>query len=77
MHGLKRTGRVERTAVNNPRFRNIFIYVLIGIAILVIVFGVRSSGQQTNDLSIGRLAQMIDRIYKNRSETSNKLSVIQ
>ena len=46
--------------MNNPRFRNIFIYVLIGIAILVIVFGVRSSGQQTNDLSIGRLAQMIE-----------------
>jgi cell division protease FtsH len=46
--------------VNNPRFRNIFIYVLIGIAILVIVFGVRGTNAPTSDLKIGELARMIN-----------------
>jgi len=46
--------------VNNPRFRNLFVYVLIGIAVMAIVLGVRGNGQPVpSDVSISDLARQI------------------
>ena len=46
--------------MNNPRFRNIFVYILIGIAILAIILGVRNNGPTASDLRISELAGQIN-----------------
>ena len=43
--------------MNNPRVRNIFVYVLILMAIGAILWSVRSQGQQTESLTLSELAQ--------------------
>jgi cell division protease FtsH len=50
--------RAERL-VNNPRFRNLFVYVLIGIAVLAIILGVRSNGPAPQELTISEFAKQI------------------
>jgi cell division protease FtsH len=45
--------------VNNPRFRNLFVYILIGIAVLAIILGVRNNGPATTELKISELANQI------------------
>ena len=45
--------------MNNPRFRNYFVYILIGIAVLAIILGVRNNGPATTELKISELAQQI------------------
>jgi cell division protease FtsH len=45
--------------VNNSRFRNLFIWILIGIALVAIFLGVRGSGSSANELKLSELAQQI------------------
>jgi cell division protease FtsH len=45
--------------VNNPRYRNLFVYILIGIAVLAIILGVRNNGPATTELKISELANQI------------------
>ncbi|MHB8628207.1 MAG: ATP-dependent zinc metalloprotease FtsH [Aggregatilineales bacterium] len=45
--------------MNNPRFRNLFVYVLIGIAVLAIFLGVRSNGPAPQELTISEFAKQI------------------
>ncbi len=45
--------------MNNPRFRNLFVYILIGIAVLAIILGVRSNGPAPQELTISDLAAQI------------------
>ncbi|MEP7286323.1 MAG: ATP-dependent zinc metalloprotease FtsH [Chloroflexota bacterium] len=45
--------------MNSSRLRNIFVYVLIGIAVLAIIFGVRNNGAATSELKISDLANKI------------------
>jgi cell division protease FtsH len=45
--------------VNNPRFRNLFVYILIAIAVMAIILGVRNNNPTTTELKISELAQQI------------------
>ena len=45
--------------MNNPRFRNLFVYILIGIAVLAIILGIRNSGPAPQQLTISELAAQI------------------
>ncbi|GAB4547239.1 MAG: ATP-dependent zinc metalloprotease FtsH [Anaerolineae bacterium] len=45
--------------MNNPRFRNLFVYLLIGIALIAIFLGVRGGGGSANELKITELARQI------------------
>jgi cell division protease FtsH len=45
--------------VNNPRFRNLFVYILIGIAILAIFLGVRNNSPASSELKISDLANQV------------------
>ena len=45
--------------MNSSRFRNIFVYVLIGIAILAIFVGLRNNSPTTSELKISELANKI------------------
>ncbi|PJF36647.1 MAG: cell division protein FtsH [Candidatus Thermofonsia Clade 1 bacterium] len=45
--------------MNNSRFRNLFIWILIGIALVAIFLGVRGSGSSANELKLSELAQQI------------------
>ncbi len=45
--------------MNNPRFRNIFVYILIGIAVVAIILGVRGSSPASQELTISDLAAQI------------------
>jgi cell division protease FtsH len=47
--------------VNNPRVRNIFVYALILLAIVAILWSVRSQTQQAKPLTLGELAQAMKR----------------
>ncbi|MEK7323762.1 MAG: ATP-dependent zinc metalloprotease FtsH, partial [Chloroflexota bacterium] len=47
--------------VNNPRVRNIFVYALILLAIVAILWSVRSQTQQSKPLTLGELAQAMKR----------------
>jgi cell division protease FtsH len=59
--------------VNNPRFRNLFIYILIGIAILAIFLSVRNTGPASSDLKLSDLASQI----RNGSPAIQSISVEQ
>jgi cell division protease FtsH len=45
--------------VNTPRFRNLFIWILIGIALMAIFLGVRGGGSSGSELKLSELAQQI------------------
>jgi cell division protease FtsH len=45
--------------VNNPRFRNLFIWILIAVALVAIFLGVRGGGSNANELKLSELAQQI------------------
>jgi cell division protease FtsH len=45
--------------VNNPRFRNIFVYILIGIAVIAIFLGVRGNSTVAQELTISDLAAQV------------------
>jgi len=60
-------------AVNNPRFRNIFVWILIGIALLAIFLGVRSNNTVGTEIRLSELAAQIVR----KTPTINSISVIQ
>ncbi len=45
--------------MNNPRFRNVFIYLFIAIALAAIILGVRSSSPALQDLKLSELANKI------------------
>jgi cell division protease FtsH len=45
--------------MNSSRLRNVFVYVLIGIAILAIIFGVRNNAPAPSELKISELASQI------------------
>jgi cell division protease FtsH len=47
--------------VNNPRVRNIFVYALILLAIVAILWSVRSQTQQSKPLTLSELAQAMKR----------------
>ncbi len=47
--------------MNNPRVRNIFVYALILLAIVAILWSVRSQTQQAKPLTLGELAQALKR----------------
>ncbi len=47
--------------MNNPRVRNIFVYVLILLAIVAILWSVRSQTQQSKPLTLSELAQALKR----------------
>jgi cell division protease FtsH len=59
--------------VNNPRFRNIFVWILIGIALLAIFLGVRSNNTVGTEIRLSELAAQIVR----KTPTINSISVIQ
>jgi len=61
--------------VNNPRYRNLFVYVLIGIALLAIILGIRNNSQPTRDLAITDLANLIK--DDSRRSTINQILVSQ
>ncbi len=44
---------------NNPRFRNLFVYILIAIAVMAIILGVRNNNPTTTELKISELATQI------------------
>lgn len=46
-------------SVNNPRFRNLFVWILIAVALLVIFFGVRNNNQTATELKLSELAAQI------------------
>lgn len=46
--------------MNNPRFRNVFVYILIGIAIMAIILGVRNNGPAAQELRISELAAQVN-----------------
>lgn len=45
--------------MNTPRFRNLFIWILIGIALMAIFLGVRGGGSSGSELKLSELAQQI------------------
>ncbi len=45
--------------MNNPRFRNLFVWILIGIALMAIFLGVRGGGAPSGELKLSELAQQI------------------
>ncbi len=45
--------------MNNPRFRNLFVYILIAIAVMAIILGVRNNNPTTTELKISDLAKQI------------------
>jgi cell division protease FtsH len=45
--------------VTNPRFRNLFVYILIGIAVLAIFLGVRNNNTSSTELRLSELAAQI------------------
>lgn len=59
--------------MNNPRFRNIFIWILIGIALLAIFLGVRSNNTAGTEIKLSELASQI--VLK--TPTINSISVVQ
>jgi cell division protease FtsH len=59
--------------VNNPRFRNLFVYVLIAIAVMAIILGVRNNNPQTSELKISELAERI----KNNPQSIVSIAVVQ
>ncbi len=47
--------------LNNPRFRNLLVFIVIGVALLLIVFSLRTTGSASPDLPISELAASITR----------------
>ncbi len=45
--------------MNNPRFRNLFVWVLVGIVLLMIILSVRSNNPNQREISISDLAKQI------------------
>ncbi len=45
--------------MSNPKYRNYFVYVLIAIAVVAIIIGVRNNSQPTQELKISELANKI------------------
>ena len=45
--------------MNNPRFRNVFVYILIAIAVIAIILGVRGSSPAAQELTISDLAAQV------------------
>ncbi len=45
--------------MNTPRFRNLFIWILIGVALVAILVSVRGGGSNANELKLSELAQQI------------------
>ena len=45
--------------MNNPRVRNIFVYVSIFVAIIAILWSVRNNTQQTDQMTLSEVAQAI------------------
>ncbi|MCC7206788.1 MAG: ATP-dependent zinc metalloprotease FtsH [Anaerolineae bacterium] len=45
--------------MNNPRFRNLFVYVLIGIAVIAIFLGVRNNSPAATEITLSELASQL------------------
>src|SRR5258708_19765498 len=52
-------GKWGGSQVSNPKYRNYFVYVLIAIAVVAIIIGVRNNSQPTQELKISELANKI------------------
>jgi cell division protease FtsH len=46
--------------VTNPRYRNFFVYALVGIAVVLILLSFRSSGSSAMEISLSRLVEDIN-----------------